>query len=73
MGLKALIFSLFRFGWTRFVKKMTVTSRSKSNQIEVPVNPRCPTLFSEKYLPELEFSGEGVSQPNAQVPSFTRL
>ncbi len=51
----------------RLVKRMTIRSRFRSSQKEVPVNPRCPTLSGEKKLPVLEPVSEGVSKPRARV------
>ena len=50
----------------RLVKRMTVRSLSRSSQNEVPVKPRWPTLFGEKYRPALEPISEGVSKPRAR-------
>jgi hypothetical protein len=46
-------------------------SFSKSIHTEVPVNPVCPTLLEEKWLPELEFFPAGVSHPMAQAEPGT--
>lgn len=50
----------------RLHKKIIITSCFRSIQKEQPVQPRCPTVWFEKYLPELE-EREGVSKANARV------
>lgn len=51
----------------RLVRRMMRIFLSGSSQNEVPEKPRWPMVLEEKYLPELEFSGDGVSYPRAQV------
>ena len=65
IGLKALIASLSRVGWTRLVSRTTIMDRSRSIQKDVPVKPRWPTLLREKNWPELEPLKLGVSKPRA--------
>src|SRR5579875_952301 len=62
---------LSRRGCTRLVSSVIAIARDGSIQIDVPVNPRWPTASGEKYRPELECCGEGVSQPSAQVEPAT--
>ncbi len=64
-GLKAFILLFSREGCTRFVKSKTIILLSRSIQKDVPVNPRCPTLSLEKYLPQLDPFNDGVSNPSA--------
>src|SRR5439155_8610040 len=63
--------SLSRSGWTRLVRKTTLTSRSRSIHSEVPVKPRWPTAVRDMRVPAIEPVGDGVSQPSAQVASRT--
>ena len=73
IGLKCLMSSLSRDGWTRLVSRTTEIKRSRSIQKEVPVKPRCPTLLAEKCLPALEFFKAGASKPSALLVFGRRL
>jgi len=56
-------------GQVRLVSRVTDNCRSGSIHKEVPVYPKCPNEFGEKYFPDCDGT-DGVSQPRAlEVPA----